>query len=74
MSESSGLTAYAELADVLEALPLLVREARRARELSIRSAGAQMGVDPTTVHRIEQGEVATNIKIAVRALRWLGAP
>lgn len=73
MSESSGLTAYAELADVLEALPLLVREARRARELSIRSAGEQIGMDASTLWRIEQGASANTVTVA-KVLRWLGAP
>ncbi|MGC5012558.1 helix-turn-helix domain-containing protein [Streptosporangium sp. DT93] len=66
----ADLTPYPELADVLASLPLLLREARRARGLSQRAAAQQMGVSPNTVARAEAGEdlVLSN---AVTILRWL---
>jgi transcriptional regulator with XRE-family HTH domain len=49
---------------------MLLREARRARRLSVRAAGRQLGVSGATVSRIESGEdlVVSN---AVTILRWL---
>lgn len=63
---------YADLADLLGALPLLLRDARRARGLSQRAAGAQIGGSYSTVCRIEAGE-GCSLYSAVAVLRWLGA-
>jgi transcriptional regulator with XRE-family HTH domain len=63
-------TSYAELARVIEALPLLLREARRTRRLSLRAVEEQTGVGYTSLHRIEHGggyEADTLLTI----LRWL---
>jgi len=65
------LTSYAELADVLGNLPLLLREARRARGLSLRAAAAQLGIGFTTVSRMESGEDCA-LSSAMAVLRWLG--
>lgn len=67
---TAALTTYAELADVLRNLPLLLREARRARGLSLREAGRQLGMSFATVSRAEQGEdlVMSN---TTRILAWL---
>lgn len=68
----STLTPYAELADVLAALPTLLREARRARRLSMREAGRQLGMSASTVMRIEAGDGGA-LSNALAVLRWLDA-
>lgn len=64
------LTPYSELADVIGQLPLLLREARRARGLSQRAAAAQLGCSFATVSRVEAGEDCV-LSNAVAVLRWL---
>jgi len=64
------LTPYAELADVIEALPLLVRERRRALGLSLRGAAAQLGCSQNTVTRIENDQ-DYNSRLLPHLLRWL---
>lgn len=63
-------TPYTELADVLDGLPLLVREARRARGLSLRAAADQIGIGFATVSRIEGGNDCA-LSNAVAVVRWL---
>lgn len=63
-------TSYAELAGVLTALPMLLREARRARGLSIRAAASQIGCSFSTIHRIEHGEDAVMSNVS-GVMRWL---
>ena len=71
MPELSGdLTPYAELARLLGHLPLLLREARRQRRLSVRAAGRQLGMSFSTVSRIEAGEDCA-LSNALAVLRWL---
>lgn len=71
MSAASGRpTSYAELADVIGALPLLCREARRARGLSLRTAAEQMGLSFATISRFEAGKGA-ELKTALTVIRWL---
>lgn len=67
---AEGQSSYRELAQVLANTPLLFREARRARGLSMRAAAAEIGLSFSTVHRIESGEdcVASNL---IAVLRWL---
>lgn len=67
------LTTYAELADVLQSLPLLLREARRQRGLSVRKAAVEIGVSFATVSRIENGEDHM-IDNGLAVLRWLDKP
>ena len=64
------LTSYAEMTDVIGRLPTLLRDARRARGLSLRAAGDEMGMSFNTVARIEQG-VDCALSNAVAVLRWL---
>ncbi len=66
-------TPYPEIADVLGRLPVLLREARRARRLSVRAAAAQLGMSFATVSRIEAGEDCV-LSNAVAVLRWLDQP
>lgn len=68
-----ALTSYAELADMLASLPMLLREARRARRLSVRAAAREMNMSFATVSRIENGEDCV-LSNAVTVLRWLDMP
>ncbi|MFF5212796.1 multiprotein-bridging factor 1 family protein [Streptosporangium sp. NPDC000396] len=63
-------TSYTELAEVLTALPLLMREARRARHLSQKQAAEQIGVAIATIRRIESGE-GLHVGSALAVLRWM---
>jgi ribosome-binding protein aMBF1 (putative translation factor) len=63
-------TPYAELADLIGSLPLLIREARRARQLSLRAAARELGVSFSTISRMENGEDCA-LSNAVAVLRWL---
>ena len=66
-------TSYDELAEVLDNLPLLLRETRRRRGLSLRKAAQQLEMSFSTVTRFENGEdiVLSN---AADILRWIGLP
>lgn len=70
-AHNSKPTSYAELADVLTNLPLLLRETRRRRGLSLRAAARELEMSFSTVSRFENGEdiVLSN---AVDILRWVG--
>lgn len=63
-------TSYRELAVVLMTLPLLLREARRARGLSQRATAEQLGMSFSTVSRIEDGRdgMVSNV---LAVLAWL---
>lgn len=65
-----ALTSYEELAATFAALPLLLREARRARGLTMEAAAAQIGCSRSTVHRIENGGDCW-LSHVVAILRWL---
>ena len=63
-------TPYREMADVIASLPLLLREARRARGLSLRATAKELRISFSTVDRIERGEDCA-LSNAVAVLRWL---
>lgn len=63
-------TPYAELAAVIDSLPLLLREARRRRQISQRAAARELGCSPSTFGRMESGEDCA-LSNAVAVLRWL---
>lgn len=65
------LTSYSELADVLDSLPLLVRERRRADGLSLRAAAKQTDVGFNTIARLEKGDDCS-LTNAITLVRWLG--
>jgi transcriptional regulator with XRE-family HTH domain len=65
-------TPYTELADVIGHLPLLLREARRARGLSQRAAAIELGCSFSTVSRMEAGQDCA-LSNAVAVLKWLEA-
>lgn len=64
-------TSYAELASLLDSLPLLVAETRRRKGLSIRGAARDLGCSFSTVFRIEAGE-DYNSRLLPALLRWIG--
>lgn len=68
-----ALTSYTELADVLDHLPLLVREKRRRLGLSLRGAARLIGCSFSTITRFEYGEDC-NLSNATAILRWLNDP
>ncbi|MFE7868829.1 helix-turn-helix domain-containing protein [Micromonospora humida] len=72
MSDGKPST-YAELISVLSALPLLLRETRRARGLSVRAAAREIGCSFATVSRIEAGEDCA-LSNAVAILWWIATP
>lgn len=64
------MTPYGELAEVLDALPLLVREKRRREGLSLRAAARAIDVDFNTLSRFERG-ADVMLSNAVTILRWV---
>ncbi len=70
---NSRLPSYGELAAVLGNLPLILRETRRQRGLSLRAAARELGMSFSTVTRFENGEdiVLSN---AMGILRWADSP
>lgn len=64
------LTTYGELADIIEQLPLLVESARRSRRLSQRALARELGLSPSTVCRVEDGQECSSVTLAA-VLRWL---
>lgn len=61
---------YDEVARLLEALPVVVFERRRALGLSIRAASKEMGFSYTTLARLEEG-VDVHGRHLILALKWL---
>lgn len=68
---SARLPSYGEVASLVERLPDLVRDARRARGLTLRDVSAQCGVDHSTISRIEDRRGAALAGNVVALLRWL---
>lgn len=73
MSESGELASYTELVDVLARLPVLLREARRSRRLSMQAAARQIGCSTSAVHRVEHSTGEASLYTAIAILRWLDA-
>jgi ribosome-binding protein aMBF1 (putative translation factor) len=67
------LTTYRDLAEVLENLPLLLRETRRWRRVSMRALAPEIGISFSTISRIEAGTECT-LQNAIAVLRWLDHP
>lgn len=68
---NSKPASYDELVAVLKNLPLLVRETRRRRGMSLRATAEAVGCSFSTVTRVEAGEdlVLSN---AVDIIEWIG--
>jgi transcriptional regulator with XRE-family HTH domain len=64
---------YTELADVLDAVPLLLQQERQTRRLGLREAADEIGVSLATVYRVESGS-GYHADTAAAILRWLGSP
>ena len=71
MSRGQRLASYGELAELLEALPVAVRERRRSLGLSQREAADVLGLSPSTLSRLEAGEDFNSRALPV-LLAWLG--
>lgn len=69
--EPGRLSIYGDLADVIERMPVIVREARRSRRLSLRAAEAASGVGYTTLARVEAGTDLPSVGTLLKILRWL---
>jgi len=67
---TGDLTSYTDIARQLERLPDLVRDARRARQLSLRVAAEQAGLSFTTLSRVENGGDCS-LANAMLILLWL---
>lgn len=50
------LMSYAQMMEVLDNLPMLVREKRRRLGLSLRAAAKDIGMSATAVTRLERGD------------------
>lgn len=69
-NDECELTPYSEMVDIITNLAFLVREQRRARRMSMRASAVEMGVNGSTVHRLEHGnEISVSNLISV--LQWL---
>lgn len=49
------LSSFADLAQVITDLPIIVHAARRMRRLSVRGLAEEVGVSPMTISRVENG-------------------
>lgn len=67
------LTTFSDLAKVITDLPVIVRNVRRSRGLSVRAVGRAIGVSMSTISRIENGEDCNTVSL-VAVLRWLDSP
>lgn len=61
---------YAELDDVLRTLPVMSREARRARGWTTQQMGRAVGLSSSTVSRLENGKPVT-LDTARSVLQWM---
>jgi len=64
------LSSYADLAQVIQNMPVIVRSARRTRRLSLRAVAEQTGLSFMTIRRIESGNDFDSGTL-VTLLRWL---
>jgi transcriptional regulator with XRE-family HTH domain len=66
------LTTYVQMVQVLDDLPVLVVNARRAHALSLRAAAQESGVSFNALRRIEHGG-NTDVASARLILLWLAS-
>jgi transcriptional regulator with XRE-family HTH domain len=71
MSAADQLTTYGELAEVIDNLPLLVRERRRQMRLSLRAAAVEVGVSAATLSRLENRHGGLDAGSFGAVLWWL---
>ena len=65
------LTSYAELAEILDHLPMLLREACRARGITQNIAAKQIGIAQSTISRIINRAGDVNLENTIYILAWL---
>lgn len=68
------LTTYGELADVLAALPMIVRNTRRQTRQMQRDVARLAGLSNSTISRLEAGKGEVSLEGAIALLRWLDNP
>ncbi len=64
------LSSFADLAQVISDLPVIVRAARRMRRLSMRSLADEVGVSHSTIYRVENGQEIAGPTVRLLLL-WL---
>lgn len=69
-SDDCELTPYSEMAQIISNLAFLVREKRRARRLSMRQVAIEIGINASTIHRLEHGKEVSTANL-VSILAWL---
>ncbi len=70
---ATELSTFAEIVEVLDTLPIIMRNARRARRLSVREVARQAGLSFSTVSRMENAEEFTSVSLRA-VLAWLDGP
>lgn len=65
------LSTYTEMVDVLERLPQIVRDARRARGISLRAVGRESGISNPALSQFENGHHTLGGAHTIRLLKWL---
>ncbi len=65
-------TTFTEIVAVIDTMPVILLNARRARALSQREAAAQIGVSFSTVSRMETGGEFSSVSLRA-VLTWLEA-
>jgi|GEM_PF-3177534 len=70
MSETTPLTGYDELIELLNAVPTILRETRRRKRMIMAEAGQEIGVAASTIMRWEKGEAEPGIQGIIKILRW----
>ena len=65
-------TAFGEMVDVIDSMPTILLNARRARGLSLREVAEKTGLSFSTVSRMESGAEFSSISLKA-VLLWLEA-
>jgi len=66
-------TTFAEMVDVLDSMPVILLNARRARGLSMRDVAQRLGLSLSTVSRVEAGAEFSSTSLKA-ILLWLEEP
>lgn len=64
-------THYSELIGVLELLPLLVRETRRRRGMSVRAVSRELKMSDATVGAVEKQTTDPTLSTVIALLEWV---
>lgn len=74
MPKPKDLAPYGELIDTLNSLPVLVRETRRRRGMSVRAVGRELDMSDVTIGAVEKGNSDPVLSTVVTLLEWVGRP